>query len=103
MGLKLLLGDGDMLFLLPGTSRIRRLHGLLFTEKEIKRLTTALKKMGPPHYDQAVLNYNPNGDEENEDDDLLYQKAAYLVVKSGKPLFRCCDARSKSATAEQHA
>ncbi len=83
-GAELLLGDGDMLFLLPGTSRIRRLHGSFLTEKEIKRLTTALKKMGPPHYDQAVLNYNPNGDEENEDDDLLYQKAAYLVVKSGE-------------------
>ncbi|GAK61704.1 cell division protein [Candidatus Vecturithrix granuli] len=83
-GAELLLGDGDMLFLLPGTSRIRRLHGSFLTEKEIKRLTTALKKMGPPHYDQAVMNYNPDGEDENEDDSVLYQKAAYLVVKSGE-------------------
>lgn len=83
-GAELLLGDGDMLFLLPGTSRIRRLHGSFLTEKEIKRLTTALKKMGQPEYDQAVLNYTPNGEDDNEDDNVLYQKAAYLVVDSGE-------------------
>ena len=83
-GAELLLGDGDMLFLLPGTSRIRRLHGSFLTEKEIKRLTTALKKMGKPEYDQSVLLYNQNGNDENNDEAELYKKAAYLVVDSGE-------------------
>ncbi len=83
-GAEVLLGDGDMLFLLPGTSHIRRLHGSFMTEKEIRRLTTAVRKMGKPHFDQSVLHYNPDGIREDEDDTILYRKAAYLVVKDGE-------------------
>ena len=84
-GAELLLGDGDMLFLLVRVRRVSAAYtALLLQKKRLKRLTTALKKMGPPEYDQAVLNYNPNGEEDNEDDSVLYQKAAYLVVSSGE-------------------
>ena len=84
-GAELLLGDGDMLFLLPGTSRIRRLHGSFLSEKEIKRLTTALKKMGKPHYDQAVLQYTSKAENGKEDDDeFVYRKAVNLVVNHGE-------------------
>ena len=83
-GAELLLGDGDMLFLLPGTSFLRRLHGAFLTEKEIKRLTTYLKKMGKPNYDQTVLNFHAEGDAPEEDDAELYKKAAYIVVKNGE-------------------
>lgn len=84
-GAELLLGDGDMLFLLPGTSRIRRLHGSFLSEKEIKRLTTTLKKMGKPNYDQTVLHYHgetEGGKDENEAE--VYRKAVELVVKNGE-------------------
>ena len=83
-GSELLLGDGDMLFLQPGTSFLRRLHGAFLTEKEIKRITTFLKKMGKPTYDQAVLHYHLPGDDPDEDDAELYRKAAHVVVKSGE-------------------
>ena len=84
-GAELLLGDGDMLFLLPGTSRIRRLHGSFLSEKEIKRLTTALKKMGKPSYDQAVLHYTSKTENGKDDDDeLVYRKAVQLVVNHGE-------------------
>ncbi len=82
-GAELLLGDGDMLFLQPGTSNIRRLHGSFLSEKEIKRLTTALKKMQKPHYDQTVLHYAEGNTDEN-DDAALYEKAVQLVVNSGE-------------------
>ena len=84
-GAELLLGEGDMLFLLPGTSHIRRLHGSFLSEKEIKRVTTALKKMGKPNYDQSVLQYSANtGDTKEEDEAEVYRKAAYVVVKHGE-------------------
>ena len=83
-GADLLLGDGDMLFLLPGTSHLRRLHGAFVTEKEIKRLTTTIKKMGKPNYDQAVMEYTTAADEKDEDDVEVYRKAVYLVVNSGE-------------------
>ena len=83
-GAELLLGDGDMLFLLPGTSRIRRLHGSFLTEKEIKRLTTALKKMGKPNYDQSVLHYHAETESKDVDDVKLYRQAVQLVVNNGE-------------------
>jgi DNA segregation ATPase FtsK/SpoIIIE, S-DNA-T family len=85
-GAELLLGNGDMLFLLPGTSNITRLHGAFLTEKEIKRLTTTLKKMGEPQYDQTVLDYREETPEEDdESNDLaLYQQAVRLVVTNGE-------------------
>jgi len=85
-GAELLLGDGDMLFLLPGTSHLRRLHGSFVTEKEIKRLTTALKKMGQPHYDEEVLRYSEgkNTETEENEEENLYERAVRLVVTSGE-------------------
>ncbi len=83
-GAELLLGDGDMLFLIPGTSRIRRLHGSFVTEKEIRRVTAAIKKMGQPHYDQSVLSYGENQNNEDQNDEALYEKAVRLVVESGE-------------------
>jgi len=83
-GAETLLGDGDMLFLLPGTSRIRRLHGAFVKEKEIKRLTAAVKKIASPNYDQTVMHYSPEGTTEEDNDAELYKKATYLVVTSGE-------------------
>lgn len=83
-GAELLLGDGDMLFLLPGTSRIRRLHGSFITEKEIRRITAAVKKTTQPHYDQSVMSYGEGENNENVDDEALYEKAVRLVVNSGE-------------------
>ncbi len=83
-GAETLLGDGDMLFLLPGTSRLRRLHGAFVKEKEIKRLTTAIKKIASPNYDQTVLHYTPEGNTKEDDDAEIYKKAVYLVATSGE-------------------
>ena len=73
-----------MLFLLPGTSRIRRLHGSFITEKEIRRITTAVKKTAQPHYDQSVMRYGEGKNDKDDDDEALYEKAVRLVVNSGE-------------------
>lgn len=81
-GAEKLLGDGDMLFLLPGTSRIKRIHGSYVSEKEIKKLTTFLKAQGPPRYDHSILTQKTQGETEEITDDI-YEKAVRLVVTSG--------------------
>ncbi len=81
-GAEKLLGDGDMLFLLPGTSRIKRIHGSYVSEKEIKKLTTFLKTQGTPRYDNSILTQKPQGETEEITDDI-YEKAVRLVVTSG--------------------
>lgn len=81
-GAEKLLGEGDMLFLLPGTSRIKRVHGSFISEKEIKKLTAFLKSQGKPLYNNSVLIQKTVSDTEEISDDL-YEKAVRLVVTTG--------------------
>ncbi len=88
-GAERLLGMGDMLFLPPGSSRLKRIHGPLITEVEVARIVNYLKRQGEPEYNDSVLK-QPGQDgpdhegEGGENDDELYDKAARLVVKSGR-------------------
>ena len=87
-GAEQLLGDGDMLFLPPGTSRLIRLHGGYISEKEIRKITDFLKKQAQPKYQEEVLVQKDKvestivkiGDLEDE----FYQEAAQFVVKTGR-------------------
>ncbi len=50
-GAEKLLGRGDMLFLPPGTARIRRIHGAYVSEREINEIVDFVKKnQGEPKY-----------------------------------------------------
>jgi len=87
-GAEQLLGQGDMLFLSPRTSRLIRVHGAYISEKEIAQVTSYLKKQGTPDYQEEIL----EGDEEEETaladigdlEDNLYEEAARFVVETGK-------------------
>ncbi len=87
-GAEQLLGDGDMLFLPPGTSRLIRLHGGYISEKEIQKVTDFLKKQAQPEYQEEVLVEKDKvestivkiGDLEDE----FYQEAARTVVETGR-------------------
>ncbi len=43
-GSERLLGNGDMLFLPPGTGRLQRIQGAYISEEEIARVTAFLRK-----------------------------------------------------------
>ena len=50
MGAERLLGEGDMLFMPPGTAKLRRLHGPFVSEGEIRKVTDFLRSQGVPDY-----------------------------------------------------
>jgi S-DNA-T family DNA segregation ATPase FtsK/SpoIIIE len=54
MGAEALLGEGDMLFMPPGSTKLKRVHGAYVTDKEIKATTEFWKKQGAPSYDKAI-------------------------------------------------
>ncbi len=54
-GAETLLGEGDMLFLPPGTSKLQRVHGVYVSENEIKKVTSFWKKQGSPLYDNVII------------------------------------------------
>ena len=50
-----LLGNGDMLFLPPGTSKLQRIHGAFVTEKEVTALVDHLRAQGAPDFDETII------------------------------------------------
>ena len=48
MGAERLLGNGDMLFLPPGTARLTRVHGAFVSDQEVRKVMKFIKQQGSP-------------------------------------------------------
>jgi S-DNA-T family DNA segregation ATPase FtsK/SpoIIIE len=84
-GAEQLLGQGDMLFLPPASSRFIRVHAPYISEQESARLASFLRKQGKPVYDETITAEEKSaldGIEMAKDD--LYDEAARIVVSSGQ-------------------
>ena len=94
MGAENLLGQGDMLFLPPGTGYPRRVHGAFASDAEVHGVVEYLKQFGDPAYVEDILTggvgsddmfSNANEGRSNEGgSDPLYDEAVACVVKTGK-------------------
>src|SRR6185503_16825082 len=87
IGSERLLGNGDMLYLAPGTSFLHRLHGAYVTDKEARDVVDFLKKQGEPEYMMDLLedrSKQDSSEEEEEFFDELYDKAVDLVLQNGQ-------------------
>ncbi|MFO7931735.1 MAG: DNA translocase FtsK 4TM domain-containing protein [Desulfosalsimonas sp.] len=85
-GAETLLGNGDMLFLPPGTARLQRIHGAFVSEEEVTKVIEFLKAQKAPEYDHEVVEA-PAADKEDksrEDYDERYDEAVALVTKTGQ-------------------
>ncbi len=86
IGAERLLGGGDMLYLLPGTARVQRLHGAYVSEAEIKKATNFVRRQGRPQYVLELLEGKDeeDGDGSIEDElaDDMYDQAVRLVTES---------------------
>jgi len=88
-GAESLLGQGDMLFRAPGTSKLQRIQGAFVSEEEIARITTHWASQGEPEFQEELLaDKGPlagaDGDEDfDPDSDELLDDAIRLVVESG--------------------
>jgi DNA segregation ATPase FtsK/SpoIIIE, S-DNA-T family len=55
MGAEALLGQGDMLYLAPGTGMPVRVHGAFVSDEEVHRVVQALRATGEPDYIEGIL------------------------------------------------
>jgi S-DNA-T family DNA segregation ATPase FtsK/SpoIIIE len=83
-GAETLLGNGDMLFLPPGTAKLQRIHGGYVAEFEIRRITEFLKKQQEPVYHKEILAAPPEDEDEKGEDeyDEKYDEAVALVTET---------------------
>jgi S-DNA-T family DNA segregation ATPase FtsK/SpoIIIE len=96
-GSEQLLGNGDMLFLPPGSARLTRVHGAYVSEKEAEKIIAFLRQQREPQYDESVLEFDKEEEEEASGeervleeytsadvDDELYGEAVQIVIEMGR-------------------
>ena len=85
-GAENLLGNGDMLFMPPGTAGLQRIHGALISEGEIARITEFLKNQKNPEYDRSVTErgVEEKAASDNQEYDERYDDAIALITKTGQ-------------------
>jgi S-DNA-T family DNA segregation ATPase FtsK/SpoIIIE len=85
IGAERLLGEGDMLFLPPGTARVTRLHGAFVSDQDVHRVVDFIKRQEQPRYDMALLEGDDEEDGEGDDvedfSDELYDLAVAQVTE----------------------
>jgi S-DNA-T family DNA segregation ATPase FtsK/SpoIIIE len=80
-----LLGDGDMLFLPPGTSKLQRMHGAFVSEEEVTALVRFLREQGSPSFDNDLLRFQEETEpatESGEEVDEMFDRAIAIVADS---------------------
>ncbi|MFP6559793.1 DNA translocase FtsK [Paraburkholderia sp. B3] len=90
MGAESLLGQGDMLFLPPGTGYPQRVHGAFVADEEVHAVVEYLKQFGEPEYVEGILDGPASegspqdlfGDAPEAEADPLYDEAVAFVVRT---------------------
>jgi S-DNA-T family DNA segregation ATPase FtsK/SpoIIIE len=93
MGAEALLGQGDMLYLPPGTGYPLRVHGAFVADDEVHHVVEYLKTTGEPDYIDGILSggaedgggeFGVAAGEGGGEADALYDEAVAIVVKTRK-------------------
>ncbi len=89
MGAEKLLGNGDMLFLVPNTSNLARAQGTYVSDPEITRVCAYLEQY-PVVFDRELVKLHASGDAAGKDRggmrprDELYDPAVEIIIREGK-------------------
>ncbi len=87
-GAEKLLGQGDMLYLPPGTSTLVRAQGVLVTDEEAKRVVEFVAAQAKPAFDPGfdeMLNAQGGGEEDvTEEDEELVEKCLEIIKQERK-------------------
>jgi DNA segregation ATPase FtsK/SpoIIIE, S-DNA-T family len=91
-GAEKLLGNGDLLYLAPGTSNLSRAQGSFVSDDEVNRVIEAFADQ-PPQYSQEIVqvttaaakaNATKDKGSEARDRDDLYDQAVEVVIREGR-------------------
>ncbi len=93
MGAETLLGQGDMLFLPPGTGYPQRIHGAFVSDAEVHHVVEHLKAQGGAQYLDGILE-GGGGDDAidgvslegaDAESDPMYDQAVQVVLQTRRP------------------
>ncbi len=81
-GAEVLMGQGDMLFLPPASSKLIRAQGTLLDEQELHRMIEHLATQARPEYHPQLMRIKPKGLSESGERDPLFDDAVQIVLES---------------------
>jgi S-DNA-T family DNA segregation ATPase FtsK/SpoIIIE len=87
-GAESLLGQGDMLYLPPGSGMPQRVHGAFVGDAEVHRVVQALKKQGEPNYIEGIFDEPEDamldgvGGNGGTESDPMYDQAVQIVLQN---------------------
>jgi S-DNA-T family DNA segregation ATPase FtsK/SpoIIIE len=86
IGAERLLGEGDMLYMPPGTAKVQRLHGAFVADEEVRRVVEFVKQQAKPEYRMELLEAEDAEEAEAAEEpyDEMYDQAVQLVTESGQ-------------------
>jgi S-DNA-T family DNA segregation ATPase FtsK/SpoIIIE len=87
-GAETLVGNGDLLFMPPGTSKLIRAQGTYVDDAEIRRVVQFVKDQAGPDYQDGVLAKESKSKEEEDDEepieDELFDQAVEIILRTGQ-------------------
>ena len=90
-GAEQLLGNGDMLYLPPGSGLPVRVHGAFVSDEEVHRVVSSLKEMGEPDYENNILDdhsisdggsFDAGDGEVDAEQDEYYDQAVEFIAQA---------------------
>ena len=89
-GAELLLGNGDMLYISPGTTTANRSQGTFVSPTEIRKIVKHIKEVAAPNFERSLVQIKPGGgggvdagSDTGERDDL-FDDAVRVMIESGR-------------------
>lgn len=92
MGAESLIGQGDMLFLYPGTGVPKRVHGAYVNDNELNKVVEFLKSQGSAKYQDDILNGDTEGmtlvgiddSNDNVEKDVIFDEAVKFIYDTSR-------------------
>jgi S-DNA-T family DNA segregation ATPase FtsK/SpoIIIE len=84
IGSERLLGNGDLLYLPPGTARLTRVHGAFVSDQEVRKVMKFIKQQARPNYRPDVFEVKKEGEAAAADEeyDEMYDQAVAIVTET---------------------
>jgi S-DNA-T family DNA segregation ATPase FtsK/SpoIIIE len=84
IGAERLLGNGDMLYLPPGTARVTRIHGAFVSDQDVRKVMAYIKQQARPQYRPEVFEIKKDIEAAAADEeyDEMYDQAVAIVTET---------------------
>lgn len=81
-GAEVLMGQGDMLFLPPGSSKLVRAQGTYVEDEELRRVLEDLRTKAQPEFHHELVRLRPMGEGDTGERDPLFDDAVRIVIET---------------------